>query len=177
MELYREDRELVRHRPAMWRGYVLSGWWRRVGATLLDAFVVIPIGALLAVALGTDLDQLWSESSGSDHWLATAGSALAVWLYFPTIMRATDGRALGKMATRIRVVRTDGKAMSFTRAAWREAIVKSVPSVLPGLLFMVAPLDDLWPLWDPQNRAIHDMLAGTRVVRSDIQRARNSDPS
>jgi uncharacterized RDD family membrane protein YckC len=139
--------------------------------------VVIPIGTLVAVVLGADLDRVWSDSPPStDQWLATAGAVLASLLYFPAIMRATDGRTLGKMATRIRVVRTDRKAMSFTRAAWREAIVKAVPSLLPGLFFIVALLDDLWPLWDPQNRAIHDMLAGTRVVRSDSGRRDSHKP-
>jgi uncharacterized RDD family membrane protein YckC len=38
-----------------------------------------------------------------------------------------------------------------------------LPFAIPAVL-----ANFLWPLWDPQNRAIHDMLAGTRVVRSDI---------
>ncbi|MGH8734499.1 MAG: hypothetical protein ACREVB_12495, partial [Burkholderiales bacterium] len=73
--------------------------------------------------------------------------------------------------------------MSFTRAAWREVGVKTVllgaiplPFTIPAFL-----ADYLWPLWDPENRAIHDMLAGTRVVRSDIvrveQMATSVDPS
>jgi uncharacterized RDD family membrane protein YckC len=166
MELYQEDRELVRQRAAMWRDYVLSGWWRRVGASLLDGILVLPLGILLGLLLGADLDQIWSDSApNSDQWLATAGSVLAFLLYFPAIMRATDGRTLGKMATRIRVVRTDGKAMSLTRATWREAIVKALPASLPWVGWILGLLDDLWPLWDPENRAIHDLLAGTRVVR------------
>jgi len=36
---------------------------------------------------------------------------------------------------------------------------------------LVELVDGLWPLWDAQNRAIHDMLAATRVVRADIPRA------
>ena len=40
MELYQENRELVRKRPATWEGHVLSGWRRRVGAWLIDGFFV-----------------------------------------------------------------------------------------------------------------------------------------
>jgi uncharacterized RDD family membrane protein YckC len=120
MELYQEDRELIRQRPALWRGYALSGWWRRVGATVLDGLVVIPIGVLIGVALGLDLDRLYAD----EVWLATASAVLTSLAYFPTIMRATDGRTLGKTATGIRVVRTDGEPMSFTRATWRELILK-----------------------------------------------------
>ena len=173
MELYQEDRELVRERAPRWRGYALSGWWRRVGATMLDGLVVVPIATLIGLALGADFGQLWSDS-GDEHWLATAGAAVGALLYFPAIMRATDGRTLGKMAARIRVVRTDQAPMSFTRATWREAIVKTAPTLLPWPLSPLWLLDDLWPLWDRENRAIHDMLAGTRVIRSDIPRVTKS---
>ena len=27
-------------------------------------------------------------------------------------------------------------------------------------------LDALWPLWDDEHRAIHDMVVGTRVVEA-----------
>jgi uncharacterized RDD family membrane protein YckC len=175
MELYQEDRELVRNAPPgaprPWRGYALSGWWRRVGATVLDAFIVVPLALAAGLALGVDVDRLWSESAtASDRWLSTAGSFLVALLYFPAIMRATDGRTLGKMATRIRVVRTDERPMSFVRATWREVVVKQALALLPSFLWILALLDDLWPLWDRENRAVHDMLAGTRVVRSDIAR-------
>jgi uncharacterized RDD family membrane protein YckC len=175
MELYQEDRELVRKTSAMWRGYALSGWWRRVGATLVDALVVIPLGVLIGLALGVDLDRLYSDSPGEDHWLSAASGALAVLGYLPVIMRATNGRTLGKIATRIRVIRTDGKAMSFARATWREVILKmAVPSAVPWAGGVLGLVDDLWPLWDPENRAIHDMVAGTRVVRSDVARVEES---
>jgi uncharacterized RDD family membrane protein YckC len=171
MELYQEDRELVPQGVTRWRGYALSGWLRRVGATLLDALVVIPLGILIGLALGVDLERLYSDSPGDDYWLSAASGTIAVLAYFPTMMRTTNGRTLGKMATRIQVVRTDEQAMSFTRATWREVIVKmGLPSLIPWAGGVLSLLDDLWPLWDRENRAIHDMLAATRVVRSDIPR-------
>ena len=169
--MYQEDRELVQKRAPVWRGYVLSGWWRRVGATLLDCLVVIPVGTLFAVALGADLERLYSDSPGDDQWLAVTGAVITSLLYYPAIMRATNGRTLGKMAARIRAVRTDENPMSLTRAAWREVVVKMGPSLLPEPIFLIWLIDDFWPLWDRQNRALHDMAAGTRVVRSDIPRA------
>jgi uncharacterized RDD family membrane protein YckC len=172
MELYQEDRELVQQEVTRWRGYALSGWWRRVGATLVDALAVVPLGLLIGLALGVDLERLYSDSPGDDYWLSAASSVLATLVYFPVVMRATNGRTLGKMVTRIQVVRTDEHAMSFTRAKWREVMVKmGIPSLIPwGAGGVLTLLDDLWPLWDRENRAVHDMLAATRVVRSDIPR-------
>jgi uncharacterized RDD family membrane protein YckC len=171
MELYQEDRALVPRELTRWRGFALSGWWRRVGATLLDSFLVGLVANLTIVALGVDVDRLYSGSPGDEAWLVILGVMLAAIAYFPAIMRATDGRTLGKMATRIRVVRTDGQPMSLARATWREVVLKTlVVGLIPPFLWPLWLLDDLWPLWDRENRAIHDMLAGTRVVRTDIPR-------
>ena len=171
MELYQEDRKLVRDRPPTWQGYVLSGWWRRVGAWLIDGFVVGAIGIALVF---TVVDEVGSPTV--EWWDAIGVAAASALAYYPLFMRATDGRTLGKLATRIRVVRTDHEPMSFTRAAWREVVVKTL--VLAGVPYAGLPyagvllelVDGLWPLWDREHRAIHDMLAGTRVVRADIRR-------
>jgi len=106
MELYQEDRELVRERPPMWQGYVLGGWWRRVGAYLLDGFVMTAIAVLLVLVLELQLDGVFS------------------------------------------------------------ALLEPLGVVSVGAVAALVYVDGLWPLWDPQNRAIHDMLAGTRVVRA-----------
>ena len=113
-ELYQEDRELVRRVRPTWRGYVLSGWWRRAGAALLDTLVLAAAGFLFAAVFAID------PFSDHDAWWTTATAVAIALAYFPTIMRATDGQTLGKMATRIRVVRADELPMSFARAAWRE---------------------------------------------------------
>ena len=166
MELYQEDRGLVPRSAPTWRDYVLSGWWRRAGAFVIDSFIVGFVTVLLVILLGDDVD---SFSLGSVEWFLILAAMLPSLAYFPVIMRATNGRTLGKMATRIRVVRTDSERMSFPRATWREVVLKAlVVTLLPGLLGVLWLLDDLWPLWDREHRAIHDMLAGTRVVRSDI---------
>lgn len=167
MDLYAEDRSLVRSGPPLWQGYVLSGWWRRVGAWLLDGFVVSAIGVALVF---TVVDEVGSPTV--EWWDATWAAAVSALVYYPLLMRATDGRTLGKLATRIRVVRTDHEPMSLGRAAWREVVIKTI--VITGIPYagvLLDLVDGLWPLWDRENRAIHDMLAGTRVVRAGIPRA------
>jgi uncharacterized RDD family membrane protein YckC len=167
---------LVPKRAAIWRGYALSSWPRRAVAMLIDSLVLLVPWPLVGLAFGLDFGELIEDAPGllpsENELLALAASAIAAFLYLPLIMRITDGATLGKLAARIRVVRTDGKPMSFTRAAWREVGVKTVLlGAIPLPFTILAMLADyLWPLWDPENRAIHDMLAGTRVVRSNIAR-------
>jgi hypothetical protein len=107
MELYQEDRELVPRPSANWRGYVLSGWWRRVGAAFLDTLVVGLVGLLVGVAIGVDLDRLSSDSPGDEVWLASLGGVLAALAIRvvrsdePSRGRAQDGHhrdSLGRMA-------------------------------------------------------------------------------
>ena len=79
----------------------------------------------------------------------------------------TDGRTVGKLATGIRVVRESGQSFDAGAAILREFVLKGVAvwlanSVTGGLAGLI---NVLWPLWDNENRAIHDMIASTRVVR------------
>lgn len=69
------------------------------------------------------------------------------------------GQSWGMGAARYKIVdaRT-GDVIGFDRAVVR--YFARAASALPfGLGF-------LWPLWDPQNRTFHDMIVGTRAVRT-----------
>jgi uncharacterized RDD family membrane protein YckC len=154
--------------------YELASWWSRVGATLIDG-LIIGVGALLiAVLLGavfsvgffaSDETSTAAVAAGVAVWLVAA--TLAALLYAPLMMARTDGKTLGRMAVGIRVVRAKGGPMTFGFALLREVVVKTflfgvIGSVTAGLGSLI---DVLWPLWDDENRALHDFIVDTRVVR------------
>jgi uncharacterized RDD family membrane protein YckC len=92
--------------------------------------------------------------------------AIVALAYAPVLMARTNGKTLGRMATGIRVVRANGQPMTLAWAALREVAVKAllvgiVSSVTFGLGYL---LDVLWPLWDDENRALHDFVVDTRTV-------------
>jgi uncharacterized RDD family membrane protein YckC len=158
--------------------FELAPWWRRVVAEMIDTIPVLLIaGVLLAIA--GQHPFWWSFArhhplSGDQLMISYVFSLVAIAIYYPLIMWRTNGQTLGKFVLGIRVVRTDAQAMSVLRAGWREVIIKNglphlieaVPVAGGAIGFAGWLLDSLWPLWDPQNRAIHDMLAATRVVRA-----------
>ncbi|MBJ7347463.1 MAG: RDD family protein, partial [Thermoleophilaceae bacterium] len=73
---------------------------------------------------------------------------------------------LGKRATNIRVVRESGEVITYGYALKRELLVKGILFGLFGhYLVIPSVLNYLWPLWDGQNRALHDMIVHSRVVR------------
>jgi uncharacterized RDD family membrane protein YckC len=154
--------------------YVLSGWWRRVGAAVVDC-IVIGVGALVllvAITAPFSVGFFASDSAGTTSLVigllvAIACVSVAALLYAPAMMTRTDGRTLGRMATGIRVVRASGEPMNFGTAVIREVVLKAfafplVGSITGGILSL---LDVLWPLWDGEKRALHDIVVDTRVVR------------
>ncbi len=93
--------------------------------------------------------------------------AVVALAYAPVMMGKTNGKTLGRMATGIRVVRADGQAMTIGFAALREVAVKAllIGAVAGSFTFGLASLlDVLWPLWDDENRALHDFVVNTRTV-------------
>jgi len=64
-------------------------------------------------------------------------------------------------------VRASGEPITFGFAVLREVVVRwfffGIASALTGGIAQL--LDVLWPLWDEQNRCLHDFVVNTRVVR------------
>lgn len=167
-----------------------AGWWRRVGAALVDAVVISIPATLVSIAVFGGIAGLGDEEAG--FFAAIFGIltflgllALVAIVYAPLLMRRPgerNGQTWGKQLFGIRVVRTNGLPMDFTWSALREPLVKGLglgflSTIIPLLPYV---LDALWPLWDEQHRAIHDMVVGTLVVeaqpRSPWPRARSACP-
>ena len=150
---------------------VLSGWWRRVGAAIIDGFIV-SLGAVVLFAILAALGLSVDSDGGAVAFVLAAMVAVLVFavvalLYAPAMMSRTDGRTVGRMAMGIRVIRADGGPMTFWFAMLREVIVKTllvgaIASATFGLAWL---LDVLWPLWDEEHRALHDFVVNTRVIR------------
>lgn len=151
---------------------VLAGWWRRVGATVIDGIIVGAVALAIMAPLGIGIFASGDNETGVVAFaLAFAAAALVVtvvaFIYAPLLMARTNGQTLGRMATGIRVVRTSGERMTFGWAMLREVVIKAfLFNVLLGSVSfgLAGILDVLWPLWDEENRALHDFLVQTRTV-------------
>jgi uncharacterized RDD family membrane protein YckC len=130
-----------------------AGWWARVGATLLDALIIVA-GALILGAIGAAIGG--GDGFAAGFWI---GYAIGFLLYAPLMLAYHHGQTLGKQATGIRVVHRDGEPIGLGRAWLREVPIKYVCGIIPLI-------DVLWPLWEERNRALHDLVAVTRVVQA-----------
>jgi uncharacterized RDD family membrane protein YckC len=141
-----------------------------VGAALLDWLILlVPVVALaiiiVAVAAGSDTGAIVTGIVGFLAYL------LVTLFYAPVLMARGgehNGQTWGKQILDIRVVRDNGQPFELGSAFVREVVVKGFLFGGLGSFFAGIPtlLDWLWPLWDDQNRALHDMVVSTHVMRS-----------
>ena len=146
-----------------------ASWWSRVGAYLID----VAIALVAPVAAGAAL------LAASGHGLHVAGTVLVlagpplVWGLYASLFMARpgerNGQTLGKQAVGIRVVRDSDQPVSFAYGLVRELAVREVLfAIASGIVFGIpALLDYFWPLWDESDRALHDMIVSSHVVRAD----------
>jgi uncharacterized RDD family membrane protein YckC len=154
--------------------YVLAGWWSRVWAQVIDG-VIVAFGALLlliAITAPFSIGFFANDGVGVASLIlgvliALVCTSIVALLYAPALMARTNGKTFGRMAAGIRVVRASGQPIHFGFAMVREVAVKTllfgIVAALTGGLSILA--DSLWPLWDEENRALHDFVVDTRVVR------------
>ena len=122
-----------------------AGWWRRAGAFALDWIVIgatvlsIPAGAPEAVF---------------------ALSLLLPAAYFTVLHGLNGGRTLGKLAEGVAVRLPDGGKIGLGRA-----FARAVAQSLLWLTVIGGLVDSLAPVGDSRNRALHDMIARTVVLR------------
>ena len=157
--------------PQVYAGVELASWGSRAGAILLDWLVVtvavvvlITPGIVILAASSADALGIVLLSLGG---LAALVGAFLYPAYFMQRPGPRNGQTLGKQWLGIRAVRDTGEPFSWGYALLREVVVKQLLFGTVGSLFFSIPtlLDYLWPLWDDQNRALHDMVASTHVVK------------
>jgi uncharacterized RDD family membrane protein YckC len=156
--------------PHAWAGTPLAGWWSRVAAQLLDGLILtIPVIAIVVlvvvVAAGSEVGAVVTGIIGSFAYV------LAALFYAPVLMKrpgAHNGQTWGKQGLSIRVVRDAGEPVDFGFAMLREVVVKwFLFNFIGGFFFSIPTLVNyLWPLWDDENRCLHDMIVKSHVVRS-----------
>lgn len=138
-----------------------AGFWIRTVAAIVDSVLVTIIEVALGLVLGMAMARL---GGGLD---ATGQSMLAVviWL-FGTVLTVAYyvfftgycGQTPGKMALRIKVIRTNGMEIGYGKAALREVLGKFFSGVLLGIGYLMVA-------FDLQKQGLHDKIADTYVIK------------
>ena len=132
----------------------------RCGALLIDYILLAGV-----MAFATILARLFGDMRRGSSAVLTAGYiAVAAVAFLNFIVVASfSGRTLGKWMAGLRIERRDGETLSIARALVRHVAGYALTALTLGLGFLIAA-------FDPKGRALHDLLAGTVVVRSRAPR-------
>jgi uncharacterized RDD family membrane protein YckC len=159
-----------------WVGQPLASWGSRVAAWFIDLLIIAVPATIIFWTLVAGAIGLSGDDSDASFWALVGGALLSVLIfavialiYAPATMARQgphNGQTWGKQLLGIRVVRDSGAAMDFWSAALREVVVKGLAVGIASSIIPFIPwfLDSFWPLWDDQNRALHDMAVSTHVV-------------
>lgn len=142
---------------------VYAGFWKRVAASMIDAFAIgIPVGIVAAIiagllGLGSSFASGFSGTANAfnlgESGISWVLSALAYgWFHSAAGLMATPG----KLAIGIKVVRTDGDKISFLRGFGRYWATL-LSAILIGIGYLMAA-------FTARKQALHDMVCDTLVV-------------
>jgi uncharacterized RDD family membrane protein YckC len=142
---------------------VYAGFWLRVAAIFVDGLIFLPL-TLISYYL-----QFEARTNDFDSAAAKIGLGLVMiaygvftfvvrWLYFALMESSRWQGTVGKRLLGIRVTGMDGNRIGFGRATGRY-FGKIISALILCIGFMMAGFTE-------RKQALHDMIAGTLVVRN-----------
>ncbi|MBN1671170.1 MAG: RDD family protein [Kiritimatiellae bacterium] len=139
----------------------VAGFWIRFAAKFVDGIILSGVNMVIGLFTG-----VVGAAAGSGHpgpVLAAQGVQallqIAFGVFYTVFFLGKYAATPGKMACHLKVVRSDGSKISYARACGRyfAEFLSGCPTLFIGYL-MVA--------FDEQNRALHDIICDTRVIRA-----------
>lgn len=145
--------------------FVYAGFGVRLLAWLLDlliaTFIAIVASFLAGIVLGLGM-VIWRWNIGGATQLVGWVVALPVsWLYHAILMSSRHQTTWGGMATGIVVVDMQGARISFMRATVRW-VVSLFSSLIAGIGYLLM-------LFNDEHQTLHDMVAGTLVIKGKAE--------
>ncbi len=139
-----------------------AGFWIRAGAYLID-YIIVQITNFFVVfvmmAAGLSVERLPAGTSSHFRALNGAGTLLVsgIGVLYAVFFNGAFGATPGKMCLKLKIVRSDGRPITYLRAFARY-FAQILSALFFGVGFMMAS-------WDSQKRALHDTICDTRVIR------------
>jgi uncharacterized RDD family membrane protein YckC len=132
---------------------VYAGFWRRVAAVIIDGLLLSVVTVPLTLALGSG--DGYAEAARSSG--GSAISTVVTWLYYALMESSAKQATVGKMALGIIVTDVEGRRIGFGRATGRY-FAKILSALILGIGFLMVAFTQ-------RKQGLHDMLAGTLVIR------------
>jgi uncharacterized RDD family membrane protein YckC len=128
-----------------------AGFWVRFFAILIDSIGIGIVSGILAGFMNSSSDPFDTSRSSLQTLIGV--------LYFCYFWSAQGGgQTLGMRVLNIKVVRTDGSALTILQAFIRYiGLIVSIACIFIGVI---------WAAFDSNKQGWHDKIAGTYVIRT-----------
>jgi len=127
-----------------------AGFWRRVGASILDSILLTTVYNLL-------MWIVWPDSWKSNPIFLFVTTTIFTWLYYSLLESSAKQGTLGKVVLGLKVVDYNNQRISFARATGRYFSKFISAAILMIGFVMVA--------FTVKKQGLHDMIAGTLVIK------------
>lgn len=152
----------------------LAGFGNRLVAQIIDGIILgiaftlilIPFGGVAALLGLGAADNMDGSEEASAALMGLAGmsivglilfSIIVPFLYEAFMISSPKQATFGKVLMKIKVVGENGERLSFGQALGR-SLIKYITSNLCILLW-------LWPLFNPEEQSLHDLVVKSYVVK------------
>lgn len=126
-----------------------AGFWRRVAAALIDGILVGVVSWIVTA--------IFSAISEGAEVTAQILVLIAAYGYYAGMESSSYQATVGKIALGIQVTDLNGNRISFGRALGR-----NLAEILSALILLIGYI---MVAFTPKKQGLHDMIAGTLVVK------------
>ena len=136
-----------------------AGFWIRFGAKIIDYLIIGGLNMLINVPMGFLIGLTGSNASSAIGLsmlmqVVNFGTGIAYVTFFLGRFSATPG----KMACKLKVVKSNGEKITYLRA-----FARYFGELVNMFTFMIGYI---MAAFDSEKRALHDHICGTRVIKS-----------
>ena len=145
--------------------FELAGRGNRLLASFIDGMLVLAVLAPVGILSGFWDRAMSNQLSLADEVVGfVAGTS--TYLLLNGYLLARRGQSIGKLLCRIRIVSSlDGQMLSLTRMVTHRLLPVQVVAQIPGIGQLLTLVDSLF-IFREDRRCVHDLIAGTIVVRA-----------
>lgn len=141
---------------------IYAGFWLRLVAKIIDYIILYLIQLPVSMAIGISaFEQAPKDPTQLAGYFVRIGIStvfnLAIGVAVTVFFLGRFGATPGKMALSLKVVRPSGEPISYVQALGRY-FAEIVSSLTCSIGYIIAA-------FDIEKRALHDRIAGTRVIR------------
>lgn len=147
----------------------LASRWARLGAAILDGFLIAIVTIPILMALGIFETAIASAQSGEamslQYTLMSAVMGIAAFFLLNGYLLAKKGQTVGKKLVNIRITDMDGSQVSFGKLIGLRYVPFWGVGYIPIIGSILALVNVLF-IFRSDKRCVHDLIAGTQVINA-----------